>query len=172
MSQHGSKPAELLPGLPFAQCDQQLQRYFSRRLGNRQDVRELTQEVWLRLCRVADRQRLKEPMAYVYRTAANVLAEFFLRQRREATTPDPEKLELGMHADGALQDEVAERAQAQHDLLNALRTMPAAYQHIVRMRLCEQKSFRDIAETTGFTEATARRYYFRAVALLWKSEWQ
>lgn len=173
MSERDSKPAELLPGLPLIQCDQQLQRYFSRRLGNRQDVRELTQEVWLRVCRVTDRERLREPMAYVYRIAANVLAEFTMRRRREAVMPEPERFEYdSTYRGGAPHDELAERAQAQHDLLHALRTMPVIYQQIVRMRLGEHQSFKEIATTTGFTEATTRRYYFRAVALLWKSEWQ
>ncbi len=163
-----SKPIELLPGLLHPQCEQDLQRYFSRRLGNRQDVRELTQEVWLRLCRVTDRQHLREPMAYVYRTAANVLAEFQMRRQREFAT-----LEAGAaYAAGAPRDELAERAQAQHDLLSTLQGMPAAYQRIVRMRLCEQKSFAQIGAAVGFTEETARRYYFRAVKLLWKSEWE
>lgn len=171
MTRSESRPSAAPVGLPFEQCDHDLQRYFSRRLANRQDVRELTQEVWLRLCRVTDRERLREPMAYVYRTAANVLAEFLLRRRR-----DPLALDAGSGGrspEGAFgaPDEMAERAQAQRDLLTALAALSPAYRQIVWMRLCESRSFGEIAQKTGFSEGTARRYYFRAIKTLWKSEW-
>jgi RNA polymerase sigma factor (sigma-70 family) len=173
VSPRDPKPAELLPGLPLGQCERDLQRYFSRRLGNRQDVRELTQEVWLRLCRVTDPHRVREPMAYVYRTAANVLAEFMLRRRRESAARDGQWREQDAAALGnGLADELAERTQAQYDLLNALGSLPTAYQRIVRMRLCEQCSFAEIAAAVGFTEATTRRYYFHAIKALWKAEWE
>jgi len=161
-----------LAGLPQAQCDRELQRYFSRRLSNREDVRELTQEVWLRLCRVTDRSRLREPMAYVYRTAANVLAEFRLRQRREPLIFDTDAADHGAESpSGFLSDPLAEQAQAQHDLLAALAAMPPTYRRIAWLRLAERRSFQEIGERTGFSEGTARRYYFQAIKMLWKSEW-
>jgi RNA polymerase sigma factor (sigma-70 family) len=158
-------------GLPQEQCDRELQRYFSRRLNDRQDVRELTQEVWLRLCRVTDRDRLREPMAYVYRIAANVLAEFRLRRRREPVIFDTETTDqAAAYPAGILRDQMAERAQAQHDLLMALAKMSPTYRRIVWMRLCEHKSFQEIGQRSGFSEGTARRYYFHAIKMLWKSE--
>jgi len=161
-----------LAGLSQAQCDWELRRYFSRRLSNRQDVRELTQEVWLRLCRVTDRNRLREPMAYVYRTAANVLAEFRHRRGRDPLVFDTEAADRGAENPLAiLQDDLAEQAQAQHDLLGALAAMPSTYRRIVWMRLCEQRSFEEIAEKVGLSAGTARRYYFQAIKILWKSEW-
>jgi RNA polymerase sigma factor (sigma-70 family) len=160
-------------GLPLEQCDQDLKRYFSRRLSNRQDVRELTQEVWLRLCRVRDRDRLREPMAYVYRTAANVLSEFRQPRRRNIVTFNTGIAErrAAFPAD-APPDELAESAQTQRDLLKALATLSPAYRQIVWMRLCESKSFQEIGGKVGFSEATTRRYYFRAIKLLWKAEWK
>src|SRR5262245_42722891 len=118
------RPLKTSPGFAgwlLEQFDQDLKKYFSRRLGNRQDVRELTQEVWLRLCRVNDRERLREPMAYVYRTAANVLAEFQMRRRRDPVTLDTDMADPGSEAiSGVAPDDLAERAQAQRDLLHAL----------------------------------------------------
>lgn len=162
----------LFAGIPQDQCNLELLRFFSRRLSNRQDVRELTQEVWLRLCRVTDRHRVQEPMAYVYRTAANVLAEFRLRRKREPVVFDTEAaIFSAAHPPEVGSDLLAEQAQAQRDLLKALAELPSAYRRIVRMRLLEQKSFEDIGEAVGFSEGTTRRYYFRAIKLLWRSEW-
>src|SRR5437763_331698 len=124
MNSTDTKSTGAFAGLPYQQCDRELQSYFSRRLANRQDARELTQEVWLRLCRVKDRDRLREPMAYVYRTAANVLAEFRLRRSREPVTFDTDVAEhSAAHPASVPPDEVAERAQAQRDLLQALNAL-------------------------------------------------
>src|SRR5688572_18128436 len=173
MNKRTFKNPAAFAGLLLEQGYHDLQRYFSRRLGNRQDVRELTQEVWLRLCRVNDRERLRQPMAYVYRTAANVLAEFRLRRRREPLTLASEL--TYQEAPGNMStapDEMAERAEAQHDLLAALGDLSPAFRQIVWMRLCENRSFQEIGAAVGFSEATTRRYYFRAVKQLWKAEWQ
>lgn len=171
MTRSDPRPAAALVDLPFEQCDHDLRRYFSRRLANRQDVRELTQEVWLRLCRVTDRERLREPMAYVYRTAANVLAEFLLRRRRDPLTLDAGSGERNIDQPASSPDELAERAQAQRDLLTALAALSPALRQIVWLRLCESRSFAEIGERVGFSEATARRYYFRTIKALWKAEW-
>ena len=166
-------PSAEFAGLSLEQCDLDLQRYFSRRLSNRQDVRELTQEVWLRLCRVTDRDRLREPMAYVYRTAANVLSEFRQPRRREFVTFNTEIAERRTAFPAEIRpDELAERAQTQRDLLTALAALPPAYRQIVWMRLCESKSFQDIGARVGFSEGTTRRYYFRAIKMLWQAEWK
>src|SRR5579864_184841 len=114
MSHNDSKSSATFAGLAQEQCDHDLQRYFSRRLSNRQDVRELTQEVWLRLCRVNDRDRLREPMAYVYRTAANVLSEFRQPRRGDIVTFNTEIADRSAaFPTEAPQDELAERAQTQ-----------------------------------------------------------
>jgi len=171
MSHRDAKGFAFFAGLQRAQCDGELQRYFSRRLNNRQDARELTQEVWLRLCRVKDWERLREPMAYVYRTASNVLAEFRLRQSREPLIFNTEAVDQrSENPSEVLQNEVAERAQAQRDLITALGTLPAAHRRIVWMRLCEQKPFEEIGSEVGLSPGTARRYYFHALKTLWKSE--
>src|SRR6266850_1925960 len=80
-------------GSAYEQYGGELQRYLMRRLHNVQDARELAQEVWTRLLRVADPDRVQEPLAYVRRTAANVLVEFRMRQRREPVTFDSEASE-------------------------------------------------------------------------------
>jgi RNA polymerase sigma-70 factor (ECF subfamily) len=160
-------------GLPLDSCDERLRRYFSRRLNNRQDVSELTQEVWLRLCRVSDRHLLREPMAYVYRTAANVLSEFCQPRRRGVVIFNTETADRSASSPtDSAPDELAERVQAQRDLLSAIAALPSAYRQIVWMRLCESKSFEEISAQVGFSPATTRRYYFHAVKRLWKAEWE
>lgn len=61
------------------QYGERLRRYLRKRLRRADDLDDLSQEVYLRLLRIRDASLLsnvREPMAYVYRVAANVLADW------------------------------------------------------------------------------------------------
>lgn len=58
---------------------QLLRNYLRRRLRKPDDLDDLAQEVYLRLLRIQDEtqiNRVREPMAYVYAVAANVVADW------------------------------------------------------------------------------------------------
>jgi DNA-directed RNA polymerase specialized sigma24 family protein len=69
----------LVERLFLAQKDA-LWRYFVRRVRRRSDAEELAQEVYLRLLRVADADALRNPEAYLYAIAANLLKEHAVQQ--------------------------------------------------------------------------------------------
>jgi len=68
-----------------------LARYLAHRLYNAQTAEDLAQEVYLRLLRVANPERVKSPQAYVYRVAANALQEFRAREESSIVTFDSER---------------------------------------------------------------------------------
>lgn len=154
-------------GLAHEKYGQYLQRYLLQRLRNAQDARELAQEVWTRLLRVDDPSRVREPLAYIRRTAANVLSEFRIRQEREPVTFDSEAAEsLSATPLNQPQDELAEQLSAQRRLRRMLATLPPVYRQIILLRLCDGLSYAEIGERQGLTAATVQRYYFRAMSAL------
>jgi DNA-directed RNA polymerase specialized sigma24 family protein len=70
-----------------------LRRFLIQRLRNAQDASDLSQEVYLRLLRVPDATLVRQPRAYLFRIAANVLYEFHMRQQHESVTFDSEMLD-------------------------------------------------------------------------------
>src|SRR5688572_1049177 len=77
----------------FDHFRQHLHRFLMRRLRSDQDAKDLAQEVYLRLLRVEDTSQIIEPLAYTYRTAANVVTEFQMRRQRERVRFDTEAVE-------------------------------------------------------------------------------
>src|SRR3546814_15695144 len=63
-----------------------LERYFRKRVRDRQEAADLVHEVFCRLAARADDLRIKNPEAYIFPTAANLLRDCAQRDisRREA----------------------------------------------------------------------------------------
>ena len=65
-----------------------LRAYFFRRVRRGVDAAELAQEVYLRLLRIPDVATIRNPEAYLYTVAGNLLREQALQQRRDAAAVD------------------------------------------------------------------------------------
>src|SRR3954467_4222821 len=77
-------------------CEQyhaELHRFLMRRLHSAQQAQDLAQEAYLRLLRVEHSELIRQPRAYLYRIAVNLVSEFRLRAKREPITYDSESLE-------------------------------------------------------------------------------
>ena len=150
----------------YSKYGDELRRYLSRRLHNEQDARELAQEVWTRLLRVSDTTEVQEPLAYIYRTASNVIVEFRMRNRRERVSFDTAAsehfTEHPLHV--AQDDEMLERLNRQAQLEQVLAGLPKAYRKILVLKLTSELSYKAIGEQLGFSAKTVEQYFFRAMA--------
>ena len=59
-------------------------RFIAKRLRSVADARDLAHEAYIRLLRVERRDLIRDPRAYLYRIAANILYEFELKQKADA----------------------------------------------------------------------------------------
>src|SRR5688572_20070340 len=68
-------------------------RFIRLRVGNDADAHEIAQESYLRFMRLPAAERVRNPEAYLFRIAANMLHEYGLRQRQrtnvEAQADEP-----------------------------------------------------------------------------------
>src|SRR5262249_57323704 len=65
-------------------CGNDLVRFIARRLRSAAEARDLAHEAYVRLLRVKRRDLIRDPQAYLYRIAANVLYEFELKKKADA----------------------------------------------------------------------------------------
>ena len=65
-------------------CGSDLVRYIARRLRNVTDARDLVHEAYIRLLRVKRKDLIRDPQAYLYRIAVNILYEFELKKKADA----------------------------------------------------------------------------------------
>src|SRR5687767_3423214 len=113
-----SKPAPVSRLFAFAAQEYRghLQRYLVRRVRSVDDAKDLAQEVYLRLMRVQDSGYVNEPLAYLYRTASNVVYEF-LRARQEPVSFDSIAAEhAARNGQGSSPDELADHLNFEREV--------------------------------------------------------
>src|SRR6516162_1838881 len=77
--------------------DRDLRRYLAHRIGNRADVEDLSQEIYLRLLRIERKDLIRSPEALLFRMAANATCEWRLlaRNRLPHSAAEIDGLESG-----------------------------------------------------------------------------
>jgi len=154
----------LVERLFLAQKDA-LWRYLVRRVRRRSDAEELAQEVYLRLLRVVDADALRNPEAYLYAIAANLLKEHAMQQsigRNCVSLEDagfPEMLsEVVSYPD------LVDKAQRTERLREVLRQLPAKCQAAVIMRHWHGRSYEEIAQKLDISVNMVKKYLVHALA--------
>jgi RNA polymerase sigma-19 factor, ECF subfamily len=155
--------------LTYARYSRVLRSYLRNRVTNREDARELAQEVWTRLLRVAEPQKVSDPRRYIYRVAAHVVAEFQDQRRRSPVEFNSETFTSAVE-DFPPIDDAIERLAAQRDVVRALQSLSPTFRDIILLRVRDGLSYAEIGERLAFSTETAKRYFFSAMALA-RSAW-
>ncbi len=128
--------------------------FVSRRVGNRQEAQDLTSEVFHRA--LANLKRFEwrgAPFAaWLYRMAANAVADHYQEKAREGEFP-PEEV-----SDDAMAD-----AERRASLAQCVDRLPKDQRRVIVMRFVEQRSIREIAEDLGKTEGAIKQLQWRAM---------
>lgn len=146
-------------------CRARLHRFLMRRLKRRIDTRDLLQEVYMRFLQTPDHDLIREPMAYLYRVAANLAHDVELRERQSLVTFDSEAAEEASEATADIwKDDVADPLSAEQSLEKLLGHLPAIYQAVLLLRKRDGLSCEQIAHELGISKHTAEKYLYRAIA--------
>ena len=137
--------------------------YVVRRVRHRHQAEDVTSEVFQQaLANLARFEWRGVPFAaWLFRIAANAIADRAKRAARERGTPAPEP---GEDPEPALEriDELAR-------LYRQVRELPADQRRVIEMRFAEEKSIRDIAAELMRSEGAVKQLQFRAVQSLRES---
>ena len=104
-------------GALVARMSGRLERFIHQRMRGRQQqysVKDLAQEVYLRLLRFPPSESVEKPDAYVLRTADNVVKDFALRHSRDREHVIFDEVELSKVCDSA-EDGTADHARSTAD---------------------------------------------------------
>ena len=99
--------------------------------------------------------------AWLFRIAANAIADRAKRAARERGTPAPDP------ADDP--EPARERDEELARLYRRVRDLPADQRRVIEMRFTEEKSIREIAAELGRSEGAVKQLQFRAVRSLRES---
>ncbi len=142
-----------------------LLRYLTSRVGSESEARDLAQEAYLRLTRVADGDLIRHPEAYVFRIAANLANEFLLKRRKANETVELDTvLETGGDGDAAAFEKHLEARSALRQLETILNDLPPLYRAVLLLRRRDGLSHAEIARELNISPHTVHRYLTRALA--------
>lgn len=132
--------------------------FIVRRVQDRNHAQDLTADVFHQaLANLTRFEWRGAPFAaWLYRIAANAVADHFRRTARERNTPAPEEI-----AKDEI-DEVEHRAS----LFRLVDQLPSDQRRVVVMRFAEERSIREIAETLGRSEGSVKQLQWRALQTL------
>lgn len=140
---------------------EQIFKYCARRLPSRTDAEDATQEVFLRLVRGhASYVQQGKPLAYLYRIAHNVCADFFRRSGPPAASVDAEL------AERQLADPQAERPLRDLVLKDALEGLTDQERLVIELRYGDDLPVNEIAQILGCSRFSVHRIEKRALAAL------
>jgi RNA polymerase sigma-19 factor, ECF subfamily len=155
-------------------CEQyhaELHRFLMRRLHSAQQAQDIAQEAYLRLLRVEHSELIRQPRAYLYRIALNLVTEFRLRARRDPVTYDSETLEELAEKTGEELSDEGERVADAEQIELLLAQLPPLYRAIFVLRKRDGLSYPEIAQQLGVSVHTVKKYLARAVAKCRHARW-
>jgi RNA polymerase sigma-70 factor (ECF subfamily) len=132
--------------------------YVARRVQNRDTAEDLTSDVFHKaLAKLPDFDWRGIPFAaWLFRIAANVIADQWKRSAREVVEDPPE-----MSAEMPL-EEIDQQAR----LFRMVEALPTEQRRVVQARFTEGKSIREIAQELRKTEGAVKQLQFRALEKL------
>ncbi len=149
-----------------------LHRFLLRRVGRPSDADDLAQEVFMRLLRVEQAERVRKPLAYLYGIASHVVHEFRIREEQDRVSYDSAAVKHVTENPPQLsQDDIAEHLHLQQQLERALLRIPPGQRAVLLLVKRDGLSHEEAAKAAGLTVQTVEKYMVNAKARL-KLDWE
>ena len=147
--------------------------FFKRRLNNKAEAEDLTQEVFIRLMRHPDQNGGRSIDAYIFKIAANVLKDWLrhlMSRRANAHFTITDIGESDNVLPGMIEDRHPERVlygkQSLKDVEEALDALGSRTREIFLLSRMENIPHRDIAGLYGISVSAVEKHVIKAVAYM------
>lgn len=143
-----------------------LAAFIRRRVRQPADASDLTQEVYLRFLRADRAELIRNPEAYLYTVAVNLLREQTVLDRRWGRAVDAAELP----ADPALvnfrtpEEEVDLEARLTR-IAGLIEALPPKFQAVLILQYRDGLTYEQIAERLGVTKHTVKKHVMQGLAL-------
>ena len=135
-----------------------LQKYLRKFVGTSDDVEDLVQEAYVRVCALPSSQVVESPRALLFRIAHN-LAVDRARQRVSHATDDVADFEpLNVFSQEAEPDEQADLRRRFESFCAVVDSLPPLCRRVFVLRKVYQLSHAEIAEVLGLSHSTIEKH--------------
>ena len=147
----------------YAEYGEELQRYLTRQLKCGFTAADLTQEVFLRLIRSNNTDDVKNPRAYLFRIASNILADHIRSARRKRSVSHEPLSDTVAEASPGPEDRLLSRDQLMR-LERAIAELPQRQREVIMLHKFDGLSYQEIAARLGISKNTVMVHMMRALA--------
>jgi RNA polymerase sigma factor (sigma-70 family) len=141
-----------------------LKAYFERRVRQRPDAAELAQEVYVRILRSAHPEQIRNPEAYLFTVAANLLREHAVMQRQRGQQIEiDDELAQELPAEFTGFDDEADRDRRIERLQEVLGQLSPKCQAAVVLQYWHGLSYAEIGERLGVSANMVKKYLSQAL---------
>ncbi len=140
----------------------ELLNYLTLRLRSRDQARDVTQETFLRVLAQDSPTAIRQPRAFLYKTAANITVDLFRKKRRlSEESLDATELQhrFVVPARQETQAETNEQIRRLHD---AIRELPPRRRDVFLLYLFKDRGPAEIARQLGISRSMVEKHIMRA----------
>ncbi len=143
----------------------ELYRYLRRMVNGRsQEAKDITQMAFTRLAALTDPQTLRNPRAFLYTTARNIVIDRARRRQVKAKHMEEVPLESWHEpGHGISPEHIALDRERLAVLKTVIENLPAKPRRIFVLNRVYGLSYREIAEEMGLKEENVKKHVFRAL---------
>jgi RNA polymerase sigma factor (sigma-70 family) len=145
-----SPPREWVSEL-FEQLEDKLIGFVYRRLGDRETAQDVVQEAFVRLCQQSWPRIEERAEAWLYRTCRNRAIDISRREGRMRALRSGQDVDEVRDEVGAKPEDASAEQEQLSRVREQIRELPERQQELLRLRLQEGLSYRQIADVTGLT---------------------
>jgi len=149
----------------FARHHTAMQTFFRRRIRTGSDAPDLVQEVYLRMLRVGDVEAIRNPEAYLFAVANNLVKEHAVLDRRQANQVDVDdwsvQESLGEIPELDGQVDTKQRLARLREVLGQL---PPRWRAAVLLQYREGLTYQQIADRLGVSTHMVKKYLSQGLA--------
>lgn len=146
-------------------------RYFARRTFDPEAALDLLAETFARA--IADRERFRggrdeEAIGWIYSIARNQLTDFIRRGRVERAAMARLGVVMRAPTESELDrvEQLIDLRELRDPVALALDELPSSHQEILRLRVIEERTYKELADHLGISEDSARARVSRALRAL------
>ena len=147
----------------------EIQSHIAGKLSCKEDVDDLSQEVFLRVHRILASRVINHPRAYLHQIASSVVTDHFRRRLRRSAPPQVME-QLDEDVEIAAGEPTPEEIVIGHDTLRVLEAaiagLPTKTREAVLLRAMDDLSYNEVARRMGISVKTVEKHLARGMANL------